>query len=162
MWVQTQGSIEGNSPTALLSGERLKDRSLLPPSRLLPVSLSCDIVHCSHGLKPLPSTRMGHFAPAFQGVIAGGTEAVRARVRRRERVQAESSLAGVSILGSPGHMQPWIAGNVAQHKIVNLTSTINEIFFLGDFSCNSIVQILSVNSADDNVMLQCQNTGLFW
>lgn len=161
MWVQTQGSKEGNSPTALLSSKRLKDRSLLPPSRLPPVSLSCDIVHCSHDLKPLPSTRMGRFAPAFQGVIAGGTEAVRARVRRGKSTSRVTSGRRVHprVPGSRAALDSWECGSTQ-----NCQPYFNnyEIFFWGDFSCNLIVQILSVNSADDNLMLQCQNTGLLW
>lgn len=83
--------------------------------------VSLDNILClPHVLKSLPSTKMGHFVVAFQGAMVGWTEAVRARVGSGQRVQADSSQAGMAISWSMGHMQPWIARNAAQDKIINL------------------------------------------
>lgn len=43
---------------------------------------------------------------------------------------------------------------------VQFTDAEKRFFFI--FSFNSVVQLLSVNSVDDNVKLQCQKVGRRW
>lgn len=63
----------------------------------------------------------------------------------------------MSDLQPKGHVQPRVTVNVLQPKIVYLLKTLR-FFFLDNyfFWGKSIVQVLSVNSVDDDVMSQLQ------